>query len=136
MSKFNINRFNNSNNPVQPGNNDYAVNAENTELFGELMNRFLSESKAPESEQAIPLAFIQSFLDQHNIPSETTHAIIANIKTLNTDTLNNHDTSFMQAAVDLVRYINTLPDTVLDSFSFELHAQLERKNKQKGQTLL
>jgi hypothetical protein len=25
---------------------------------------------------------------------------------------------------------------VLDSFSFELHAQLERKNKQKGQTLL
>lgn len=136
MSKFNINRFNNSNNPVQPGNNDYEVNAENTELFGELMNRFLSESKAPESEQAIPLAFIQSFLDQHNIPSETTRAIIANIITLNTDTLNSHDTRFMQAAVDLVREINTLPDTVLDSFSFELHAQLERKNKQKGQTLL
>jgi hypothetical protein len=42
----------------------------------------------------------------------------------------------MQAAVELVRDINTLPDTVLDSFSFELHAQLERKNKQKGQTLL
>ena len=100
------------------------------------MNRFLSESKAPESEQAITLAFTQSFLDQHNIPSETTRAIIANIITLNTDTLNSHDTRFMQAAVDLVREINTLPDTVLDSFSFELHAQLERKNKQKGQTLL
>lgn len=136
MSKFNINRFNNSNNPVQPGNNDYEVNAENTELFGELMNRFLSESKAPESEQAVTLAFTQSFLEQHNVPSETTRAIIANIKTLNTDTLNSHDTSFMQAAVELVRDINTLPDTVLDSFSFELHAQLERKNKQKGQTLL
>ncbi|MDA0945336.1 MAG: hypothetical protein O3A77_04680 [bacterium] len=134
MSKFNIDRFNN--NPVQPGNNDYEVNAENTELFGELMNRFLSESNAPESEQAVTLAFTQSFLDQHNVPSETTRAIIANIKTLNTDTLNSHDTSFMQAAVELVREINTLPDTVLDSFSFELHAQLERKNKQKGQTLL
>ncbi len=136
MSKFNINRFNTSNNPAQPDNNDYKDQAENTELFGELMNRFLPDSKTPESEAAITLAFTQSFLKQHAVSDETTRAIITSIETLNTDTFTSNDVSFMQAAVELVREINTLPDTVLESFNFELHEQLKRKNKQKGQTLL
>ena len=136
MAKFNINRFNSSNNPVQPGNNNYDVSQENTELFGDLMSQFLNETKAPDSNHKTMLTFTQTFLETHNVPHETSQTIISTIKTLNTETLSTHDISFMQAAVDLVNEINTLPGDIVDSFKFELHEQLEIKNKQKGQTLL
>ena len=129
MAKVNINQFNSSNNPVQPGNNNYDV-------FGDLMSQFLNETKAPDSDHKTILTFTQTFLETHNVPHETSQTIISTIKTLNTETLSTHDISFMQAAVDLVNEINTLPRDIVDSFKFELHEQLEIKNKQKGQTLL
>lgn len=136
MAKFNINRFNSSNNPVQPENKNYDINQENTELFGDLMSRFLTENTATESDPTPTLTFTKTFLETHAVPRETSQAIIRTIETLNTEALSTHDISFMQAAVDLVNEINTLPGDIVDSFKFELHEQLEIKNKQQGQTLL